>query len=374
MIKKLLRFFLIFLLSLVVIVLVFVAVSVAPVDRTPADQQDFYAKMMARLDSIPETGITESNEGFYVGYAKSRLTPSYRTSTAGYSKRKGKLYSAIHDSVFVRTIVIASGETKVALVSADLLIIPPTVTAILNDRLGEVGFSLDNTYLGATHSHNSIGNWGEGAARFIYGAHDDSVVTFIAQSVINSIREAASTLQPAQLLSGAIPIPHAVDNRVVKSGAEDPYLRVLEIRRADSSRLVLASFTAHATCLYARDLELSRDYPGKLVDLLEQRSYDFAMFMAGAVGSHKPAAPRSGWDCVDWMATTVTDTFLRHRDTLRQLDNSSLRMERVPLLLPEPQVKIFADWKVRPWLFRTAMGEYPAYLTALRIGDVVMLG
>src|SRR5690606_35755041 len=28
----------------------------------------------------------------------------------------------------------------------------------------------------------------------------------------------------------------------------------------------------------------------------------------------------------------------------------------------------------RSWLFRTAFGEYPAFLTALRIGDLVMLG
>jgi hypothetical protein len=42
--------------------------------------------------------------------------------------------------------------------------------------------------------------------------------------------------------------------------------------------------------------------------------------------------------------------------------------------LSAPQVKITPDWKVRSWLFRSAFGEYPVYLTALRIGDVVLLG
>ncbi|MFZ6011594.1 MAG: hypothetical protein ACOYXT_14720, partial [Bacteroidota bacterium] len=55
-------------------------------------------------------------------------------------------------------------------------------------------------------------------------------------------------------------------------------------------------------------------------------------------------------------------------------NDSTLFMLRMPLPLSDPQLKIEKDWKVRPWFFRTAMGEYPVYLTALRIGDVVLAG
>ncbi|HEY0769676.1 MAG TPA: hypothetical protein VGD31_05030, partial [Sphingobacteriaceae bacterium] len=30
--------------------------------------------------------------------------------------------------------------------------------------------------------------------------------------------------------------------------------------------------------------------------------------------------------------------------------------------------------KVRSWLFRSALGEYPVYITGLKIGDVALLG
>jgi hypothetical protein len=49
-------------------------------------------------------------------------------------------------------------------------------------------------------------------------------------------------------------------------------------------------------------------------------------------------------------------------------------MERVALSLPDPQIKIAQNWKVRAWLFRMAFGEYPAYVTALRLGNLTLLG
>ncbi len=76
----------------------------------------------------------------------------------------------MHDSIYVRSLVIDNGTQRVAIVSADLLIIPPTVTALLEMELPTIGFTLDNTYLGATHSHNSIGNWAK-ARRHFYMAH-----------------------------------------------------------------------------------------------------------------------------------------------------------------------------------------------------------
>lgn len=136
----------------------------------------------------------------------------------------------------------------------------------------------------------------------------------------------------------------------------------------------MVSYTAHATCIDTEEMVLSRDYPGKLVDELEHHGYDFAMFMAGAVGSHAANAPMSNWGCVDWMADTIVTTILKHRDTFTTLKDSTLIMYRVPLSLGEAEVKIAKNWRLRPWLFRAAFGNYPSYLTVLRVGELVMLG
>lgn len=359
-----------------VVTLVLIALfTLLPIDRTPYKEKPFYSEMMETLEEVQQISIPEASSGFSIGYAVENLTPSSPLATAGYGNRKGKTFTAVHDSIYVRCLVIDNGTSRVAIVSADLLIIPPTVTALLEEELPSIGFNLNNTYLGATHTHNSIGNWGEGATRFIYGAYSDSVVSFIVSKIKKSIERASQNRLPAFLKTGTIPVPQAVRNRIdEEDGRVDSLLRVVEVHRSDSSKLVMLSYTAHATCLYSRDLELSRDYPGALVDELEQRGYTFAMFLAGAVGSHGCNPPKYGWSCLDWMSDRISSKLYTHKATLQKVADSTLMMIRTPLKLGEPQVKIAKDWRVRPWIFKKAFGEYQPYLTALRIGNIIMLG
>ena len=347
--------------------------SIGPVDRTPVAEHTFYGRMQQRLDTLV-VDTKKPTAKLSVGYAVVNLTPPMLTSTAGYGNRRGKLYTGVRDSLFVRTMVIGNGVERVAIVSADLLIIPPKVSEALGEELKGTGFNLDNTYLSATHTHNSIGNWGEGAARFIYGRYDERVVEFIVEQIVQSVRLASENVRKADIKVGLISVPDAVNNRLVSGGPEDPGLRVMEVHRDDSTKLLLMSFAAHSTCLFSKDLELSRDYPGELVDRMEANGYTFAMFLAGAMASHGFGASMAGDECIDWMANEISTEFLANLDALEPMYDSTIAMVRVPLLLSDPQVKISENLKVRSWLFRSAFGEYPAFLTGLRIGSIVFLG
>ena len=154
--KKSGRITVIIILSLLGLVIFFLLIGVAPINRS-VDYQSLLDTMNTRIDAVDEDSVPTGG-GFKVGYSKINLTPSQPVSTAGYGKRLGKLYKSVHDSIYVRSLVIDNGLRRVAIVSADLLITPPTVTALLEKELPTIDFSLDNTYLGATHSHNSIGN------------------------------------------------------------------------------------------------------------------------------------------------------------------------------------------------------------------------
>ena len=149
------------------IIVLFAIFSSTPIERYNYHTKDFYGVMMNRLDSLKEIPRPMGTKIFSVGFAKVNLTPPKPTAIAG--NRKGKVYTSVHDSIFVRAMVITNGSTQIAIVSADLLFIPPSVTPRLGEILPTTGFTLDNTYLGATHSHNSIGNWGVGPiVGFIY--------------------------------------------------------------------------------------------------------------------------------------------------------------------------------------------------------------
>ena len=369
--KKPLRITLIIIASMVGLLILFLLIGIAPLDRT-IDYGGLLDTMEVRIDAVDEDPTPGSN-GLAIGFGKVNLTPSQPVACAGYGKRLGKLYESVHDSIYVRALVIDNGIKRVAIVSADLLFIPPTVTALLEQELPDIDFTLNNTYLGATHTHNSIGNWVKGVPSIFYGSYDDSIVHFIADKIKASINRAIVNIQPATIKVDSIAMADGVYNRVTDGGPVDPLIRFIEIEQRDSSKLLFLSYTAHATCLFSRDLVLSGDYPGKLTQILESRGYAFAMFMAGAVGSHGPAAPDAGWDCVNWMAEEIAERLQTHREGLREIKNTSMEMHRVPLALSIPQPKVLRHLRVRPWLFEAAFGEYPSFISVLRIGDIVFL-
>jgi neutral ceramidase len=62
------------------------------------------------------------------------------------------------------------------------------------------------------------------------------------------------------------------------------------------------------------------------------------------------------------------------RKTFQLVEDSTVSMVRIPLILPDAQVKITENWCVRPWLFESLFGDFQPYITALRVGNIVLLG
>lgn len=371
----LLRYLLYIISALLVGLLLFVGVSVTPIDRTPYTQRDFYSAMQTNLAALDTLPIPRAQNGFSAGYAKVNITPSHPTAMAGSGLRRLH-FESVHDSIYVRTIVIDNGALRVALVSLDMLLVPPEVTQRLETSLNDIGFDISNTYLSATHTHSSIGNWGKGLSGYLYsGPFDEDLVNGLTEDILLSIQEANRAMVPARIFTGNIPVTGMLYNRVAReAGGIDSLLRVMEIRRQDSTRLLLASFTGHATCDVSSSLQVSRDYPGVFVDAVEGSGYTFAMFMAGAVGSHGCKGTERGMGMVDYAGERLAGTFFDARDSLRPVSDSTIAMISTPLELGEPQFRISKDWRVRPWLFRKVFGTYEPRLTALRIGDLVMMG
>lgn len=371
MIKKIVKVLLISLATLVMLVIILCVVLLIPQER-PVDRTSMLDAMQHRVDILPAPRT--ASHSFTVGYAVQNLTPSYLTATAGYGNRLGKKVTAVHDSVYVRCMVIDNGSAKVALVSADMLMIPPDVVQLLEAELPTVGFSANNTFLGATHTHNSIGNWGHGALAVMYGSYDGPLVHQIKEKILLAIRQADASRQPARISGAHIPVTDAVRNRINRDNPVDSLLRVIRIERIDSTKLLLLNFTAHATCLSDENVVLSGDYPGRLAQALESKGYSFAMFMAGAVGSHAGKTKEREWPCVEEMSQKLTDALEEGAGEFKQVTDTTLWMGRVMLDMNEAQFKLFKTWRLRPSAFNRLMGDYPEYLSGLRIGNLLMLG
>jgi neutral ceramidase len=373
MMRLVLRGLIGFTVLLLVVVLVLALFAVAPVHRYPIQQQPFFRQANAQLDSLAGLSPKVAVHGFKVGFSRQSLTPAYPTSTAGHGNRGRQLFSSVHDSLFVRTVVIDNGADKVAMIAVDLLLMPPSVRERVEHNVAALGFEPRQLYYAGTHTHNGAGNWGHGAIGFLYGFYDEALVEFMADQIVMSLREADRHKRPSRILHGRQPVPGVVENRMVNDTTSvDRLLRMMVIEQHTGERLALASFTAHPTCLSSTVLELSRDYPGLVVDELEKSGYDFAMFLAGGVASHAPRSPRQNWEKMEDLAQAL----VRSAATMnwQPVTDSTVAVVRFPLPMPDPQLKIAQDWRVRPWVFRAAFGREPVYLSAARIGNLVWLG
>lgn len=361
------------LLGALVVILLFLAVSVTPIDRNLSSDQPFYSEMMARIDSVVTLPEETDTAVLRVGFGKSSITPPYATATAGYVKRKGKPFSAIRDSVFVRTMAVSKAGKTYFVVSLDMLIVPPLLYKQLMEQLPSFSYSIDQVYLGATHTHNSIGEWDDSTVGEVYaGDYNNELMNFLIQQIILCMHDAVSNLKPGKFNYGSVAVPEAVTNRLIRGAPVDSLLHILEVIRDDGTKGILTSFSAHATCMSSADLRLSRDYPGELVDQLEASGYTFAMFMAGAVGSHAPMAEKNGDLKIQKMGSRLADAV--QRVSLSPVGGTDVQLFRVPLSLGKRQVKVLPNWRVRPWLSTWLMGEHEVNLSMLKIGDVVVLG
>ncbi|MCF0057471.1 neutral/alkaline non-lysosomal ceramidase N-terminal domain-containing protein [Dyadobacter sp. CY356] len=363
--------------SIFFILLIMVATMVTTIDRTPYKEMSYYKQWKENISKISgQTATDTTSAALSAGWAKVNITPATPGPMAGYGKRRGKHYEAVHDSIYVRTVIIENGSTKAAIITADMLIVPPNITARVKELLPATGFTFDQIYFGAIHSHNSLGGWYNTiTGKLFAGPYDAAVMETVSQAIIKSINDAKKNIQPATIGFGEVKDTTDIKNRLVgKEGIVDPWVRNIEITGANGQKAMISSYAAHSTILNASTMELSRDWAGALVDDLESREANFAVYMAGAVGSMAPI--EKGKDDFDEVKNQAGNVEKSIQTIIGKFEKqpSVLRSVTVALPLRDPRPKIMPNLALRSWVFRWAFGDVPSYMKALRIGNILMVG
>jgi len=346
-----------------------------PVNRSPYQQTKYYLQTKAAIAQLPNP--VYQPDTIKVGWAKENITPTTQAPLAGYGQRKGKNFTGIHDSIYVRAFVFKNKSRKVAFVSLDLLITPMSITAALEKALPQIGFTRNQTYLTATHAHSSLGGWAKKPAGYLMaGKYSPKIVKNITTAILRAIKRAEAEATPAQIGFTAVPADAFVSNRLIgAAGVRDTLLRLVKIQKETGEVGLLFTYAAHATCLPASELTLSGDYPAALVRHLEKSGVvNFAAFSAGGVASHSPAAAGTGYEKINNMVAGLSQIIQQHINHMPLAYQFKLQALSVPLYLRKPHWRLAQNWRLHPALFSLVFGKYPANLTALRLGNILFLG
>lgn len=344
-----------------------------PVNYQSYRQQDYYARTLANLDSIAQQLEPHERDTLKAGWSRQNITPDEPVKLMGYGF-KGD-YERVHDSLYVRVIVFSDGIQKVAFVSYDLMMVHPAVVWAVQQNLDSS--LVDHIYFTAVHTHNGYGEWASGlAGEVMAGGYNASLVHRIVDRTQQAIMAAAATIEPVALGYSEYALPSLLGNRLVKGGATDSLLRVVTLRNKNGETGYICTFAAHATYITSKSKDLSADYPGAFIEQLEaDTAVDFALFAAGAVGSHSPAKSSNfSYDALDHYAAQLARPVLKNKDSISFEFRNKLLFLSLPVVLGEPQLKISKNWRIRPWIFNAFFKEIDPAITLLQIGDIVFTG
>lgn len=359
-------------LIILVCLIVLLVSLVQRIDRTPFQKTAHYQEWLAQLPSLT---LDSTSGQLQMGWAKENITPTTSTPLSGHGNRWGKHFEVIHDSLYVRAIAIRNPHTTVYFVSADMLIVPPNIIKRLEELLKNDGIPLANIHFGATHTHHGLGGWGEKLAGHLFsGKLDPNIVEQLAQQFHTAIVNSSTAFKEVSKVQyGQYANPDNIYYRIPAEGGQvDDKVRSILFVGADSSSAEIITYAAHATTLDRKFLQISRDYPGPLIDSLEKNDRNFALFYAGAVGSMGPYA--IGDSGIERSLNLVNSLYKKHKNMSLEDLSTSLLSAQIAVPMPAATVRISKNYALRPWAFKTFFGENNAYIQATRIGNTLMLG
>lgn len=367
----------------VVVVLVLLAVLFVgpwPVySKTNFDQAKYYRKALSDLDAAAqETHLTPTPGKLKAGWAARDMTPPVGVPLAGYGKRNGKSSTGVHDRLFARALVLNDGQDTVAIVGADMLLIPPKVAELCAKSVAEKTHLTDNDILyHASHTHCGPGGMMEGLmAKTTFGAYRPDVPPLIAKAFADAIIEAYESMKPAKLGQDVVDATQYIRNRAREAGV-DPSLNVALVEQEDGARCYMVRFSAHPT-IYSDDmLEFSAEYPGALVRHIEKDTGAKAMYLGGALGSMSTTgvdAP-SRDEKVDAMGSALAKLAEEKANTLTLEDTLDVASLSVSVGMPAIQVRPKSPkWRLSPFAARFAGLDGKGHIQMARIGAMMLVG
>lgn len=225
---------------------------------------------------------------FKVGYAEVDITPAKPMPMWGYSARRDALSSGVRDPLHAKAVVIDVGPNKLAIVGLDLGRSPMTdvMDRIRNAVRDQSG--VDYILMSGSHTHHGpvlelSDEPGRGR-----GVFDDGVAYLEAleEKLIGVINDAAENVVEARIGWG---MNEVFMNRNRHTRIEpkpvDSELNVLRFDDLGGRPIALVvNYAAHPTMLPVDDLRYSAEYPGQMMQAVEDTMGTNCIFMQGAAG------------------------------------------------------------------------------------------
>ncbi len=220
------------------------------------------------------------------GIACIDITPPVGLELAGYAFGPSK---GINDPLSAKVLILKSRDTKVVIVTADLLGLDTLVADEIRIAIMEMtGATRSSILIACSHTHSgpatmTLRRW---------GLIDKEYVRWVVKKIVAAATTADKSLQAARLGWGNGEVASIADNRVDKANGyrnhETGVLRVDDLQGEPIA--ILHNFSCHPVAAHNDRNLISADYPGYANRVVEEKlGAKASLFTLGAAGDINPA-------------------------------------------------------------------------------------
>jgi hypothetical protein len=322
------------------------------------------------------------------------LTPplELQFSLGGYGDRMNKPAEGVHDSIWVKAVILSDGQKKYAIVTLDILALPPNVKPQVLEALTARGWHTGNLMILPSHSHTSLDmsalNNKNNLNNPYIGIYQPKLLDFVIEAIVAAIRTADTNLRSVSIGTGRDLLMGMNRNRR-KNSAVDRDLTVTRIDLLNGKPLlVLVNWTAHPTITSSEDMLVSAEWPGYLQRELESSigKGALAMYYNGAEGDQSVLVrEKSGnhYQKAEWYGREIGKKAYEIYKTIKTTSTSIFEYNSLLVSLPEPQMhpqfestggaEYGMDDQNAKYILN-AMCPEKTNITALRVGDWLLVG
>ncbi|MBN2153131.1 MAG: neutral/alkaline non-lysosomal ceramidase N-terminal domain-containing protein [Candidatus Lokiarchaeota archaeon] len=243
-----------------------------------------------------------------VSFGRVSVTPDDLTgvSLAGFYRRhraQGVLDTLYARGIMVEDTILGNVKKRVLLISVDTMKVPLSFTNYIKEKIfdaykvppGAILIHPIHTHAGIdlTGEYHWPGGLGNTVRSIMFGmGYNDRMLVWMARQIVKMVGELVEHLEPARIAWGR----SVIGDRVIVNRRHwtRPYhadLGVICFKNATTGKMIgaIVNYGAHPTILSNKNHKLSAEWPGRLVERLEEVGGFKAAFFNDAAGDVSPS-------------------------------------------------------------------------------------
>ena len=322
--------------------------------------------LLGALFALLATGgaLSAADLQLEAGIAKVDITPSAFGPMYGYNNRKCGPANGTHDPLFAKALVLAAGDSRLAIVTLDLgSIVSENLKRDVASKLG-----IPVLLLSVSHTHSGP-SFLPAEERAPGATRPSAYQVEVEQKVFGAIRQATLSMFAARLGIGHGSLQLGYNRLLLRDdgraralfdnmervpyGPLDPDVTLLRVEDTNgATRALLVHYACHAVVLGPTSCKWSADYPGVMQSKVEAAIPGAqCMFVQGGAGDINPLfEARSGKEDEDFATTQKMGELLAGEVLRSAKDIKPAAPVRFPIQYTSEVLRFPDRWDKQQWL------------------------